>query len=296
MSEVSNMDVNGVLRAMNTRNALVLDENTVEKCSSVKTVVAGIGGVGAVVCEQLLRLGVHNIWYFARGSYEFGNMNRQIPSTYVTVKSRTRKIHALAERLYTINPFANINPIECDIVRQPEMIEKTVDEIQPFIIFNCVDMQLAQDIVGNIAARSKCWMMIGGVVGLGIEAIATTFRPGGVNYTQLFDMGQTESKPSDIDRDSAIRKHWLNSVDSRMPHWLKEQYQNAGSSPIPYPVITPLPWMTASVMVVEFIKLLRGETPVLAPDIIHLRPFEMKIDTVRLCSSQDARSYMPWRP
>ena len=273
-----------------SRNRLLLGDENLFKLSGAKVAVLGIGGVGSVVCEQLTRLGLSKLLFYARGQYDFGNINRQIPATYINVKSKTKKIHALSQRLVSINPFINISAMDCDIDKEMANIESHIRTEEVDVIFNCVDEYNAQHKVAVLAQNIGCNMIIGGVTGIGNRGIISTFRPN-TKYSEYF----TYAPSKDNSIDSEIKSAWINSVRSELSEEVLDTYNNDMASP--YPVITPLPWMVASQMILEFIKILTNLNDIVfAPKAIELKPFDCSMHIVDLKKGKPELKFFPWRP
>ena len=72
--------------------------------------IIGIGGVGTWVAEALARAGVGHLTLVDLDEICVTNINRQLHSTFHTVGQS--KVHAMAQRLGTLNPAPSIYPIE----------------------------------------------------------------------------------------------------------------------------------------------------------------------------------------
>lgn len=290
---MSKNDNSNIMAEMFFRNRLVLSNNVFEQVSSTRVAVVGIGGVGSVVCEQLIRLGLQNIIFFARGSYELGNINRQIPATYLSVKSKTKKINAMAERLNEINPFANIDPVECDVVKNNDLLVAQLQEYKPSVIFNCVDENYAQALIANNALNLNIPCFIGGVTGLGYEGIVSMFPTTGVEYKDVFPYDFHSINVEDASsEDIRIKQNWKEKYSVIMPTDTKEKYdQNIRT---PYPVLTPVPWIVSSILVLEFIKfILHEEITIIAPKALYIQPMINKFEFIDLTGNLNV---FPWRP
>jgi molybdopterin/thiamine biosynthesis adenylyltransferase len=272
------------------RNKLVYSPDTYEKIINTRAVVVGIGGVGSVVCELLIRLGVRDLVYFARGCYEMGNINRQIPATYITVRARTSKVCALAERLYQINPFAEINPVNCDVVKDNNLVVEQLTNSTPTALFNCVDENYAQSLIAENAYKANIPFFIGGVTGLGREGIVSLFMPQQTTYNEIFPIESFSNSSMDID----IKRKWVEQNRDYMSQSTFDTYtQNIKT---PYPVLTPLPWIIASVIVAQYIKLITNTDLIVAPKAISIKPLSSCFPIIDLQTEKDIFDYFPWRP
>lgn len=271
-----------------SRNRLLFGEESNTIVQNTHAFVFGIGGVGAVICEQLVRLGVNKITFFARNHYDVGNINRQIPATFITTSVKTPKIYALAQHLKEINPFCEINPVYCDVIKDSNKILDSLKKDKPTILFNCVDEHKAQIHISNIADQNKLPMIIGGVTGIGDKGIVTTFYKKEKLYDKLFNIYEFDS-----DLDVKIKDIWLKSNLNNLSPEILEEYKQESKKP--YPVITPLPWMIASGMIVEFIKIVLNQDFIIAPNYIEYNPKTYSI-IINDFNNTNHKDYIPWRP
>jgi len=84
----------------------LIGEKCFEKLQKAHVLVVGVGGVGSVCVEALVRSGVGNITIIDNDYVEESNINRQIQATRNTL--RQLKTEALKERMLCINPDLNI--------------------------------------------------------------------------------------------------------------------------------------------------------------------------------------------
>ena len=91
------------------RTALLLGDEAMERISSAKTIVFGIGGVGSWVAECLVRTGMRHITLVDSDRVATSNINRQMPATVATVGEV--KTEAAKRRLLEINPQAEVKTL-----------------------------------------------------------------------------------------------------------------------------------------------------------------------------------------
>lgn len=102
------------------RVELLIGEEAVNKIRNANVCVFGVGGVGGFVAEALVRSGVGKITVFDSDVVAKSNLNRQIIATSDNVGEK--KTEAIKKRLLSINPTAEITPIDCFYL--PENAEK----------------------------------------------------------------------------------------------------------------------------------------------------------------------------
>ena len=79
--------------------------------------VVGVGGVGSVAAEMLVRCGVGKLLIFDYDKVELANMNRMF---YTPDQCGMTKVAAARKSLSFINPDVEIEDYNYNIVRQPD--------------------------------------------------------------------------------------------------------------------------------------------------------------------------------
>ena len=109
----------GIERGIFNRAQLLLGSDAMERLSSIKVIIFGVGGVGSWCAESLVRSGISHMTVVDSDRVCITNINRQLMATVKTVGQV--KVEALKERLLTINPMAEID------ARQQIFSEETAD-------------------------------------------------------------------------------------------------------------------------------------------------------------------------
>lgn len=91
------------------RTELLLGTDTMNKISSVRVIVFGVGGVGSWCAESLVRSGIKHLTIVDADRVCETNINRQLMATTKTVGQV--KVDVLKSRLLDINPDAEITTI-----------------------------------------------------------------------------------------------------------------------------------------------------------------------------------------
>ncbi len=81
-----------------------------ERISTKRVILFGVGGVGSWCAEALIRTGIRQLTIVDFDRVDITNINRQLMATAQTVGQV--KVEALKERLLTINPEAAITTLE----------------------------------------------------------------------------------------------------------------------------------------------------------------------------------------
>lgn len=93
-----------------SRTELLLGTEAVEGLQNKHVLVVGLGGVGGICAEMIVRAGVGAITIVDADVVDASNCNRQIPATQQTVGKP--KADVMAERLLAINPALNIQVVK----------------------------------------------------------------------------------------------------------------------------------------------------------------------------------------
>ena len=92
------------------RSELLLGDEAMQRISSKRVIIFGVGGVGSWCAESLIRSGIRHLTIVDSDRVCITNINRQLMATTLTVGQV--KVDALKERLLSINPSAEIITIE----------------------------------------------------------------------------------------------------------------------------------------------------------------------------------------
>jgi len=146
-----------------SRTQLMLGDEKVEKLMGKNVLIIGLGGVGGICAEMIVRAGVGKMTIVDNDLIDESNINRQIPALQSTVKQSKAKV--LANRLIDINPLLELTVLEIfvDDTLTLNLIEKEkwdyiVDCIDTLsakvdLIKACMDRQLP--IVSSMGAGGK---------------------------------------------------------------------------------------------------------------------------------------------
>jgi molybdopterin/thiamine biosynthesis adenylyltransferase len=93
-------------RAIFSRNNGIFTEAEQDMLRKSAIAIAGVGGVGGLAAERLIRLGVGRLKITDPGDYEESNLNRQFASSMLNIGKK--KIEAVFTQIKDINPQAHI--------------------------------------------------------------------------------------------------------------------------------------------------------------------------------------------
>ncbi len=118
-----------------SRTQLMLGDGLVEKLMSKNILVIGLGGVGGICAEMIVRAGIGKLTIVDNDTIDASNINRQIPALHSTINKS--KAQVLAARLLDINPLLELTILEA-FVQEASMIELIEKEKWDYVV-DCID-------------------------------------------------------------------------------------------------------------------------------------------------------------
>lgn len=91
---------------MNERIEKIIGLENIDKIKNTKVLIVGIGGVGGITFEMLVRSGIENIDVIDYDVFEESNLNRQILCTMGEIGNY--KVYSAKQRALSINPNCNV--------------------------------------------------------------------------------------------------------------------------------------------------------------------------------------------
>jgi molybdopterin/thiamine biosynthesis adenylyltransferase len=276
------------------RNYRVL-AGKIKRIKDTSVMVVGVGGVGGVLAELLVRSGFRKLIITNGSGFEPSNINRQIGATFLTSVTGLNKALVMKERLLEIDPTCNISVIQSTPEEEYDTFKRKGEEFNVSIIANCIDLPVSQLETSRLARELKAYMMIGGIIGVGVDSVIAVFKNNGIKYEDLLSNFLGSLNISEIGQ--KMKKHWFNRVKNSLPSIVRAKYEK-GLDLEPYPVLTPLPWITAGIMCMEIIKIITGiGKPIIVPEIIVFRGDSSKVEIADLRVNPDlVKEIFPWRP
>ena len=146
-----------------SRTELLLGETKVENLMNKNVLVVGLGGVGGICAEMIVRAGVGSITIVDGDVVDLSNCNRQIPALHSTAAKL--KAEVMAERLRDINPELKLTVVT-EFIKEERTIAliesqaydyavDCIDTLSPKVWFikACVDRKIP--IVSSLGAGGK---------------------------------------------------------------------------------------------------------------------------------------------
>ncbi|HXY73819.1 MAG TPA: ThiF family adenylyltransferase [Dehalococcoidales bacterium] len=171
--------MNQQYREIFTRNIGLFTEVEQEKISKARVAIAGVGGIGALATERLVRLGVGNIKITDPGKMEVSNLNRQYGSSMSNIGENKAKV--AVDYVQDINPDARVVWTEAGIHDKKDA-DAFVEDCD--FLIDVMDFGLfKQSILLQRAARKNgVHYLFSTAIGFG--AIAVVFDPNGITLEE----------------------------------------------------------------------------------------------------------------
>jgi len=146
-----------------SRTELLLGSDKLNKLRDKNVLVVGLGGVGGICAEMIVRSGVGNITIVDADTVEESNRNRQI-AALISTNSQT-KAEVLGKRLLDINSDLNLkiipqyikDKITTNILEseQYDYVADCIDTLTPktYLVKHCVDMKIK--VISSLGAGGK---------------------------------------------------------------------------------------------------------------------------------------------
>ena len=146
-----------------SRTQLMLGDQPMEQLMTKNVLVIGLGGVGAICAEMIVRAGVGKITIVDNDRVDASNINRQIQALHSTVDMPKAKV--LSVRLLDINPALNLtvhemyikDEITTELLKSAkwDYVVDCIDTLSSkvFLIKKCLDLKLP--IVSSMGAGGK---------------------------------------------------------------------------------------------------------------------------------------------
>ena len=161
-----------------SRTQLLLGSQTMEKLSSARVAVFGIGGVGGYVCEGLVRSGVGSFDLIDDDKICLTNINRQIIAKHSTVGQY--KCDVMQERMLDINPDVKISVHKCFFL--PENAHE-FDFTKYDYIVDAVDTVSAK--IEIIVKAQSCGVSVISCMGAGNKLDPTALKVADISETKV---------------------------------------------------------------------------------------------------------------
>jgi tRNA A37 threonylcarbamoyladenosine dehydratase len=291
----SSMDKKEFWTLSRDRNIRVLGFEIMNKIRNALIAVFGLGGVGGILCELLIRSGFQNLIVSDNTKYEVSNINRQIGATSSTIG--LPKAIVMHQRLLDIDPTCHVIASTRNLWKLSFLQFSNIK-----VIANCVDKVKPQIEIAEFSRSLNTYMIIGGVIGDGTKGVVTSFDPRGMRYEEIIPIHGIRGMAKDID--TFLKRKWLQLNKENMPSEILNNYRRNLREP--YPVLTTIPYIVAGIMVQEIIKIVTEKfEPIIAPKVIVYDGWSSTIRILNITEESIVgdvlvdpikEGIIPWRP
>ena len=154
------------------RNKYSIKPKVLNRIENSSILLVGIGGVGSIIANGLIRLGIKNLTIVDKDIVETSNLNRQIMYDYNDIN--LAKVDACKNHLLKLDPLANINALKQNF--SPELISSNYD-----FVFDCIDdIKSKADLVLKCLEKNVKFIS---ATGSGLRTQANCFKVGNLNNT-----------------------------------------------------------------------------------------------------------------
>ncbi len=144
------------------RTQLLIGEEKLQKLKNAHVLVAGLGGVGSYVVEQLARSGVGALTIVDGDVVQPSNRNRQLPALTSTIG--LSKASVISQRLIDINPEIKLNVIDTfmmgrdfeELLSTPfDFVVDAIDSLSPKVFLIVHTVNRGYPIISSMGAGGK---------------------------------------------------------------------------------------------------------------------------------------------
>ncbi len=117
------------------RTALMFGDDGLDKLAAARVAVVGLGGVGAMAAEMLVRAGVGHVLLVDADTVSVSNINRQLPALHSTVGRS--KCSVVSGRLMDINPSLDLKC--CEQFVHEDSVGGVLEPFAPEVVVDAID-------------------------------------------------------------------------------------------------------------------------------------------------------------
>ncbi len=177
------------------RNIGVFTEKEQEKIKNISVSIAGLGGVGGILFERLVRLGIEKFKVAEPDIFEISNLNRQIFSDSTNINRK--KIDIILDNCKKINPNLKI-----EIFKEGVSEENVQRFVQSDIIVDAIEYNLPYYLylLHKVARENNKIVLAAQAIGLGANLFV--FSDKSIKFEDYIGLKKPEKMTTE-----AINKH-----------------------------------------------------------------------------------------
>jgi len=251
------------------RNLGILTPEEQEKIRKTRVLIIGDSGTGETLAVLLARCGFERFILTGGGTYERGDMNRQIGCFTDTVGRRKGEV--TSEMLRTINPAVRVeiragNPAEDDmdaLLTTADLVVPAVDDLSYSVLLFRSAKRCGKTALLCLPSGAMGWVSV--------------FPPGGPSLEKVLGIPDTDYEGlANVMRTREYRcaqYHYITGGDWRV-EWFFDYFRGRR----PLPLLCPAEWLLVSLAALEAMKSASGRwEPLKAPRCWHLKNGRMSV-------------------
>lgn len=238
-----------------SRNIGLITHQEQEKICNGSVLVAGVGGMGGVAAEVLVRMGIGKLKICDFDIFEVTNFNRQLHSNIHTVGKY--KVDVLKEELLKINPNLVIESFREGVTQ--ENIEDLLKDVH--IVVNGMDKMYASLILERRAREKKITIVDAWLTPFASVFVMTPDSPHWEDFMNLPTLGiPIEKLTEDLCR-RAVEKEIEYTFSHFNPYEIidRDLVNGVANDTRVRPSLAPVVWLSGVLMANEVMKVLTGQ-------------------------------------
>jgi len=129
------------------RQLLVFGKEGQHRIESLKVAIVGLGGIGSIVAEQLVRVGISDLMLVDLDHIEPSNLSRVVGSRWGDGAKHPSKVNVVAQHLKRIRGGLKVEVLKDNAIRQ-QVLEQLQDRD---LLFGCTDNHLSRAMLNRFS-------------------------------------------------------------------------------------------------------------------------------------------------
>lgn len=237
-----------------SRNIGLISEAEQKKICEGSVLIAGVGGMGGVAAEVLVRMGIGKLKICDHDFYEEVNFNRQLHSNIDTINQK--KVDVLKKEFLKINPNLQIETYSEGVTEKN--INSLLEGVQ--IVINGMDKMFASLILERAARAKKIT-----IVDAWLTPYASVFvmTPDSPHWEEFMDL-PTQNVPLSEITPELCKKAVVKEIEYTFSHFApyeiidRDLVKDIALDIRPRPSLAPVVWLSGVLMANEAVKVLTG--------------------------------------
>ncbi len=238
-----------------SRNIGLITKEEQEKICRGRVLVAGVGGMGGVAAEVLVRMGIGSLKICDHDHYEEVNFNRQLHSNHATIGMK--KVEVLKSEFLKINPDLHIETFASGVDR--DNVDALLENVD--IVINGMDKMYASLILERRAREKKIT-----IVDAWITPYASVFvmTPESPHWEEFMNL-PTWNVPLDLIDAELCKKAVEKEIEYTFSHFSpyeiidRDLVKGIANDTRTRPSLAPVVWLSGVLMANETVNVLTGK-------------------------------------